>query len=246
MSYGINILNDAGQICFSTDYSCFSLEGKYTVNRTVANGEFPSVMTANYCQLVITATSCPLVFVKPNTSTDSVRVISCVDNGNGTWTVKFTAVSIQSGNYGGGSNLTTLTAYVFTKDNVAETGYGINVYDANSNVTFSTKRRTLKPSAKLITNHFAATGSTRTYDQAISSGSIPTNWACSTYSTGYLLLGLDPQAGYGLVMSLGISKASSTTVQIKACVAIGSYSFVSAIDVLGGSYSIFIDTSIYD
>lgn len=246
MSYGINVLNDNGQIFFSTDYSCFSLEGKYNVNRTVVAGEFPSVMTENYCQIVITATSCPLVFVKPNNSTDSVKVISCINNGNGTWTIKFTAVSIQSGNFGGGSNLTTLTAYVFTKDNIASTNYGINVYGSSGNVTFSTARRTLKPSAKLITNHFTQTGSTRTYDQSVSSGSIPANWACSTYSNGFLLLGLDPGAGYGMVMSLGISKTSSTSVQIKACVALGSYSFVNAINVLGGTYSIFIDTSLYD
>lgn len=246
MSYGINILNDSGEIFFSTDYSCFSLEGKYTVTRTVVPGDYPSVMTANYCQLIITSTSCPLVFVKPNNSTDSVRVISCINNNNGTWTVKFTAVSIQSGSYGGGSNLTTLIAYVFTKDNVAATDYGINVYDSSGNVSFSTRRRTLKPSAKLITNNFSGTGTTRTYDQSVSSGSIPNNWACCTYSTGFLLLGLSPISNEGLVMSLGVSQLTSTSVQIKACISIGSYFFVNAINVLGGSYSIFIDTLLYD
>lgn len=247
MSYGLNILNNSNDIAFSTDYPCYSFVGKYVVARTLRAGDIPSALTSNYCSLTISSSSCPLVFVKPNNSGDSVKMISAQNNGNGTWTVLFTSVSIQSGSYGGGSNLTTLTAYVFNKDNVAATGYGINVYSAPGNINFSTARKTLKPSAKLISNAYYYSGTAiRTYDQSVFSGSIPSNWACSAASSGYLILGIDPSLNVGLAISIGVSVTGSTTVQFKAAMSVSGTPFSNAIKIMGGTYSLFIDCSLYD
>ena len=245
MSYGLNVLNDAGNIAFTTNYPCFSFVGKYVVTRTLSAGDFPAALTGNYCSLDVTSVNCPLVFVAPNNANDSVKVISAKNNGNGTWTIRFTGLSIQSGNIDSPSNLTTLTAYVFSSDNIPATGYGINVYSSSSSVNFSTARKALKISGKIISPNYNQ-AFVQYYDSALSYGSIPTSWAASSPSVGYRLQGLSPISGSGIVISLGVSALTSSTVRYKSSCAIGSFNFVTAINLPGGAYTMFIDTSLYN
>jgi hypothetical protein len=245
MSYGLSVLNDAGNIAFTTNYPCFSFIGKYVVTRILNAGDFPGALTGNYCSLDVTSVNCPLVFVAPNNANDSVKVISAKNNGNGTWTIRFTALSIQSGNIDSPSNLTTLTAYVFSSDNIAATGYGINVYSSSGSVNFSTARKALKISGKIISPQYNQLFA-EYYDSALSTGVIPTSWAASSQSIGFRLQGLDPGANYGIAISIGVSALNSTTVRYKSSCALGTVNFVSAINIYGGSYTMFIDTSLYN
>lgn len=225
MSYGLNIYNDAGLLAFSSDYSCYKFLGKFTLPRTGVAGQ-------QYAILTVTSARAPLVFIAPN-STEAVAVAGISVSGT-TWTINVESISLRT--------LTTINVYVFTVDQTLGTGYGINIFDASGNVTFSTVDRTLQISGYIISN--AQTQVSTINNQALTYGSIPTNYATMTGLIGWEIRIVGPATQ---LYSYGINKVNATTVGFTPTrllfqtAAPGSPSAT----VMGNQYAMFIDTDLY-
>lgn len=230
MSYGINIFSDSGKIAFSTDYQSYRLLGKYTVTRTLAAQTY-----GNFCSLTITSYTTPICFVKPNYDLDYVAVDNMSNSGT-SWTIQFSSESIQSSS-------ATLVIYVFTADNELDSGYGINVWDSSSNVTFSTKHRTLKLSGWIISNAF--TPSTLPQTISLTSGTIPTNFAVNAPALGWIIRFIGPTAF--VLSNIGINKQSSTTGNLDSARFLIQFLTASpSVNIFGNIYIMYIDSSLYD
>ncbi len=229
MSYGINVLSNAGKIAFSTDYKSFRLLGKYTVTKSGGTN-------TQGCTLTITSQTMPLCFVKPNYDSDYVVVDSMTQSGS-SWTIYFSSSSIQLAGY------LTLSIYVFTADQQADTGYGINVFDSSSNVTFSSKYRALKISGWLITS--AASGSPPIPSASLTSGSIPASFAVCANSLGWINRSVG--GGFNALTDIGINKTSSATVSFNTSRWLYTYpTGPNDYNFFGSLYIMYIDNTLYD
>jgi hypothetical protein len=229
MSYGINIFSDAGKIAFSTDYKSFRLLGKYTVTKTGGTN-------TQGCILTVTSQTMPICFVKPNYDSDYV-VVDAITQSGSSWTIYFSSASIQLSGY---SNL---SIYVFTADQEADTGYGINVFNSSGAVTFSSKYRTLKITGWLITS--TASGSPPIPNASLTYGLITTNFAVCANSLGWINRSVG--GGFNALTDIGINKTGSTSVSFNTSRWLYRYPTGSNnYNFFGNIYVMYIDSNLYD
>jgi hypothetical protein len=231
MAHGIDIYNDSGKIMFSSENKSYRLESKRTITRTILSGDSAVI------EFTVSSVTQPIVFVKPNTSSDYSEIEYVTHSGN-SWSYRVSLTSIQ----GYTPSHTTATVYIFTADQVAATGYGVNIYDSSGSVTFSTANRTLKISGYILSPDYSG------YDEpgtATITGTIPTNYAHSAAGLGILMMYLGgPVWG---IFNIGAVKASSTTVSFgPARPLIQAPDLNNYMSFTGNSYIMFIDTSLYD
>jgi hypothetical protein len=230
MSYGINIKNDAGKIAFSSNYPCYQFSSKIVV----APGS-NAIASFN-----VNSTKIPLVFVAPANSTDSPFVKAVVSNGGSSWTVEVS----------NGLNNQNVICYLFTvPENPQTAGFGINVFDQNGAVNFTTARRALKITGFHITTTFSGSaGAQHPATQSLTSGSIATSWASSSPNCGvYVGPAVQPGAPQRICRAVAAQRGSSTQVNLSR----SALSFIAPapedeFSVLGGHYILFIDRTLYD
>lgn len=192
MSYGAKLFTETGQLAYSTDYPVYQFIGKFT---------FGTYMT----EVNVISSHTPIVFVKPYNNGSSTETVShsigLNSIGPNIWTIKadtsanYTINRINSssgyGTFLQNNNLPIeVLVFVRPTNQDAGTGYGMNVYDADGNISFTSTLKPLKISAYHDTNAESASYSggqnQPTYlVETLTYGTIPTNWAASVADLGY-------------------------------------------------------------
>jgi len=190
MTYGARLYTEAGQLAYTTDYPVYQFLGTF---------QFNSYITEYH----IESTHAPLIFVKPYNNASTTEVVVCAINYTfGIWSIRANtsaqytlllannSTGYYPGQSAGSTGVSTIEALVFIRprNQDAETGYGMNVYDSSGNLTFTSKMKPLKVSAW----HDTTAQSIGTYQNAepvyssetLTGGTIPTNWAAYVPSLG--------------------------------------------------------------
>lgn len=229
MSFGINLQASNGDLAFTTDYPSLQYYGKYTLTQGgYANG--------SYAVFTVACPSWPTIFIKDagNTSLAYCQGAT-VNNGNGTYNVYI------HGYYG-----TPSTIYVFGHSDtvIPTTGYGINTFNANGGLNFSTQRKALKITGYVVTVEFNGSSSDVGYDYSFI-GTLTNNCALHVPSLGVY----SPAAFQNNVLFLvGATKLSSTTIRSKRVgfIFAGLPPNVDTFRNTGNQYIMAINTDDYD
>lgn len=230
MSFGINLQASNGDIAFTTDYPSLQYYGKYTLTQGGVNFNYPAAV------FTVTCPSWPTIFIKDAGDTSLAYCQgSTADNGNGTYTVWIHAY------YG-----TPSTIYVFAHSDtvIPTTGYGINTFDANGGLNFSTQRKALKITGYVITVPFEDAYTSPGYDYPVI-GTLTSNCALHVPSLGIW----SPGAPFGNpLMLVGATKLNSTTIRSKRTgyIFAGLPNNVFAFRNTGNQYIMAINTDDYD
>lgn len=247
MAYGLELRNNNGGIGFNTNNTCFSLAEKRFVTGQLNTRTGPSA-TGQWYSYVTTITSvggAPLAFAKPTASGGSVtsRLVSVSGND---YTYEFCTSDTQSG------DRPQLQLYIFTEGPgpVAGGGYGLETYDENGNLLFSTSgRRTLKISGYYITAPLNQPSGNPIPAVNLAAGSVPSNYAVATQNLGFRFVSTPTSAFIwnSIVLGFGINSSgqlvySDTVIPQN----ILSGFFLLNTYVYGNLYVPIIDTSLYD
>ena len=199
MSFGLSIDGANQRILIDESHPGIFFKGKYT---------------QAYGASGVTITGCstmPLVFVKTLGTGYKTNIPQMVNNGNNSWTVTAKAFSDSSLLVYTGD----IELYVFdilgASDNVTS-GYGMNVYDENSQAIFTTNKKLLKISGYHVTSAVQNTGSE--FDiatQTLTSGTIPTTYAVACGAIGLSWVYVSQFTS--LVCTVGVRRLTSTTMK---------------------------------
>ena len=191
MAFGFNLQASNGDIAFSTDYSSMSFVEKYTL--------YSSSATYVYN---ITCPSYPLVFIQDVENNEDWGYCQgyLVDNGNNSYT--FTVYATPE---------LTISVYVFSylNTNVPTTGYGINTFNSDGSLSFTSTKKILKISGYVVTTPYS--GAEYYRDMLLDYGTLPTNCAIHIPSIG-IFAGGTPFVNP--VFNVGAKKINSTTIRL--------------------------------
>lgn len=167
------VLGTTGEVLFSDSVPAVVFWGKVTTNSS-------GVLTTN-------APSFPIVFIHGS----NPGVVIAISGTSGNWSVSTT------------SNST--VAYVFCKiPNIAQsTGLGIETFNSNNSLMFSSNYKTLKIVAR------ATLGNATT--QSIDYGSIPENYAISAPYIGFQVISI---GCWGAAIKLAVERNTATSVTV--------------------------------
>lgn len=210
MSFGLSIEGANQRILLNESKPGIFFKGKYTA--TYSSGWTTTVTGCN---------SMPLVFIKTLGTDYKTSIYSMVDNGSGSWTISLAARTDTGTNTNSSSQEIgdpypgDLTFYVFDilgSADAVTSGYGMLVYDDNSNPVFTTNKKLLKITGYHVTSSvYIANEQFNVSTQTITSGTIPTDYAVLCGAVGDSWINVDIQLS--LICPIGVRRLTSTTMK---------------------------------
>lgn len=183
---------------FSTEYMAFHFVGKFTA---VAPTGFA-------CEATFSCSGTPLVFINGASGAHVVGILELRENGGGSWTAFVSGRTLTN------VGLTSIDIYVFAFPNApATSGYGMWAKDSSGNTTFNFSQRVLKISGALQTTAVSSTTTDLPSNQAITFGSIPTDYIVCAPMLGEIS---SPAGPNNLLLGVGPYRVDATTVGLYA------------------------------
>jgi hypothetical protein len=194
MTYGINLLNSAGDIMFSTEYMAYHYVGKFTAVNTVSF----------QCQASFSCVGTPIIFIDGFSGTAAVSLTELTNTSGSNWTATVTGRTLSN------VGLTSIDIYVFAFPSTnTGSGYGIIAKNTNGNATLNTNQKLLKISGSYQT----VVESSSTIDvppsKAINFGTIPSNYIVCAPVLGEIS---SPSGPNRLLLAAGPYRVNVTTI----------------------------------
>lgn len=228
MAYGVNLENSQGQIMFSTDYVAFHFVGKYTAV-ALAGGRLSASFSCN---------GTPIIFVDGASGVNAAGLLQLTNTSGTNWT------AIVAGRTTANAALTSLDIYVFAAPNAPTTsGYGMWAKNGDGVTTLNFSQRVLKIAGAYQTTLSSSSSSTTIPDQAITFGSIPSDYIVCAPALGEIL---GPAGPNTLLLGVFPHRVSATTVGLRAGYLYATFGgTVAGYRVYEQQYVMFADKSLY-